>query len=124
MKIVWNQDLRNKLYALGASIVAVLTTVGIVSGADGDQAKGALDALLENIEGVVGFIGLLGAWHKSRPSKVTVVDVPKTEVQAVLTTSNDLLAGPAAVEETGTVLAENATIFDGPSGEHVDPNGI
>lgn len=106
----FSQELRNKLYAVLGSIIAILVVLGVVNQATADEALNLATLVLDNVEGILALVGLIVAFVKSLPSKVTTIDVPRADVELVVTTDNTALAGPASPAADGTVLGENVTL--------------
>lgn len=98
------QELRNKIYGVLIALGLVLTALGIYTQATVDEYMSVADRILDLLDAVL----LLGtasvAWAKSRPSKVTVLDLPTEAVSEIITPQNSIIAGPASPQATGTFI--------------------
>jgi hypothetical protein len=103
-----SQETRNKVYALVGSALAVLLIYGVVDDATSDAVLDLTQRILDLIPEGLGLITVILAWLKSRPSKVTVLNLPQSAVEEVKVVDKDtaqVLAGPASAAPTGTVLS-------------------
>lgn len=81
-----SQEARNALYAVAAGIIAVAAAAGWITADDTSELRSFVDSALGVVVVVVGLYSSVVAWWKSRPDKVTVIDVPKADVVEVVTT--------------------------------------
>ena len=79
------QELRNKLYAVAEGVLGILLALGIIDAASQDVVFGLANQALDLADEALGLVAAAGAWWKSRPSAVTVVEAPKADVVEVVT---------------------------------------
>ena len=103
------QEVRNKVYALAGTVVAILTIVGVVDKVQGDEALTLTNGILDLIGQALALFGLIVAFVKSLTSRTTTIDIPKAEVAEVITPDGVVLAGPqsslADGQDTGKRVA-------------------
>lgn len=102
-----SQATRNVIYGAVTGIFGVLVILGVVDKATQDQAINILNAGLDLVPQVIGFATALLAFIKSLPSKVTTINVPRSIVDKVVTTSGLVLAGPSNAVADNTPLNEH-----------------
>jgi hypothetical protein len=105
------QEIRNKIYAVATVVLLLLVTLGWIDQARSDEAVNIVNIALQIAGEVITLYGMVLAWWKSRPSKVTTIELPSKVVSEVITTDSKVVAGPASASKTGTVLAEGDKLF-------------
>lgn len=82
-----SQEARNALYAVAAGVIAVAAAFGWIAPDDQGELRTFVDSALGVVVVLVGLYSSVVAWWKSRPDRVTVIEVPKADVVEVVTTA-------------------------------------
>lgn len=85
------QELRNKIYAVIGAVAVILSTIGYITAADAEQALAFADRGLELASQVILLGATIMAYIKSRPSKVTTIELPVADVRTVKTVEGNIL---------------------------------
>jgi protein-S-isoprenylcysteine O-methyltransferase Ste14 len=80
-----NQEARNKLYLAIVAVIGLAVTFGLIDQATATVWVAMASDILTGVFAVSAAIGVFIAWWKSRPKTTTVIDVPKAEVELVIT---------------------------------------
>lgn len=99
-----SQSLRNKIYGAITGVLSVLVVLGVVDQVTSEQAVTLAAALLDQVEAILGLVASITAFVKSLPSRTTTLDIPRNDVEAVYTTGQQTIAGPASSAPDGTVI--------------------
>lgn len=84
------QETRNKIYGTITGLVGILFLLGVVDKTTSDETEALTTATLDLLPQVLGLGASILAFVKSLPSRVTTVEIPKAEVEAVATTNGTL----------------------------------
>ena len=85
------QELRNKIYGVAAAVGTILATIGYLSVAESEQALSFVDRGLDIVSLAILLGGNVLAFIKSRPSKVTTIELPVADVRTVKTVEGEIL---------------------------------
>lgn len=107
----FDQAFRNKLYAVATAVFGVLVVIGVWDQVTSDEATTILNSVLDLLDRIAALAVSFGAFVKSRPGSVAVVEgVAAKDVQAVITPDGTALAGPAADLKNGTPVGQVAVV--------------